>query len=154
MDKSRRRRKILLIVRAARIVLQRPDGKILIIRRSTKNGWDHLKWELPGGKINPNRRIVEGLSREVKEETGLSVVGLSEKDRLQRRDRVNKSGRFAGEHYKEWVYRSAKFRGRVRRGLSDEHNQFKWVTVRGALNHRLTADAQGVFEFLLEQGDV
>jgi 8-oxo-dGTP diphosphatase len=47
------------------------DGeRVLAIRRRDNN-----KWEPPGGILEPNETIIEGLRREVLEETG---IGLSE----------------------------------------------------------------------------
>jgi ADP-ribose pyrophosphatase YjhB (NUDIX family) len=47
-------------------------GKILILRQQNGN------WDLPGGKVNDNESVTDGLIREVWEETHLSVtpVGL------------------------------------------------------------------------------
>jgi 8-oxo-dGTP diphosphatase len=47
-------------------------GKILILRQSNGN------WDLPGGKVNDNESVTEGLIREVWEETNLSIrpIGL------------------------------------------------------------------------------
>jgi len=44
------------------------DNKILLIK-----GKQHRLWELPGGGINPGELILEGLIREVFEETGYKV---------------------------------------------------------------------------------
>ncbi|WP_254273465.1 NUDIX hydrolase [Haloarcula marina] len=45
-----------------------PDGRVLTIRRASDGGW-----ELPGGRINDGEAVVEGLEREILEETGLTV---------------------------------------------------------------------------------
>ena len=46
------------------IVLKNKDGKVLILKHNTG------KWLLPGGKINKGENSLEGLKREIKEETG------------------------------------------------------------------------------------
>lgn len=46
----------------------RPDGRVLAIKRR-----DNSKWEPPGGVLEPHEPILEGLVREVWEETGLQV---------------------------------------------------------------------------------
>lgn len=43
--------------------------RVLAIRRR-----DNDKWEPPGGTLEPNESIVDGLRREVREEVGLEVV--------------------------------------------------------------------------------
>lgn len=52
-------------VSAKAVIISR--GKVLLLKQP--NG----KWDLPGGKLDENENIVEGLIREVKEETGLKV---------------------------------------------------------------------------------
>lgn len=67
-----------LVVVAA--VLER-DGKILIGQR--KSGGRHpLKWELPGGKVEPGEEPRAALVRELREELGIeAVLGDPELDR-------------------------------------------------------------------------
>lgn len=54
----------------------RPDGKVLIVRESSayEDGTEEGKWDVVGGRIEPNETVFEGLVREVKEESGLSVT--------------------------------------------------------------------------------
>lgn len=54
------------------------DGKILLLKRSKpyvsdiqKGFPEKLRWDLPGGRLEPSESIVEGLRREIKEETNL-----------------------------------------------------------------------------------
>ncbi|MBR4082675.1 MAG: NUDIX domain-containing protein [Lachnospiraceae bacterium] len=51
------------------------DEKQLIIQLRKKNGEPEV-YELPGGRINEYERIVDGLKREVLEETGLTVKAI------------------------------------------------------------------------------
>jgi len=46
------------------------SGKILVLRQENGN------WDLPGGKVDENESVVEGLIREVWEETKLSVTPI------------------------------------------------------------------------------
>ena len=48
--------------------------KLLLIHRRKKGG---EYWVIPGGGIEDNETLQQGLSREVKEETGLNVVESS-----------------------------------------------------------------------------
>jgi 8-oxo-dGTP diphosphatase len=55
------------------------DGKILIIRESNNydGGTNKGKYDLPGGKLDPGEYFIDGLKREVYEETGKSVeIGM------------------------------------------------------------------------------
>lgn len=55
------------------------NGKILLLRESSKygEGTQSGNYDVPGGRIKQGERFDESLSREIKEETGLSVnIGL------------------------------------------------------------------------------
>lgn len=52
---------------SAKVVLVSKDGKILIMRKA--NGIP----DLPGGKVDKNEDLFEGLKREIKEEIGLKA---------------------------------------------------------------------------------
>jgi ADP-ribose pyrophosphatase YjhB (NUDIX family) len=51
------------------------NGKVLLLRESSKylDGAELGKWDVPGGRINSEETLREGLVREVKEESGLDV---------------------------------------------------------------------------------
>lgn len=59
-----------LIVVAA--VIER-DGKVLIGQRP-KRDWNGLKWEFPGGKIEPTESPREALARELREELAIEAT--------------------------------------------------------------------------------
>lgn len=49
------------------------DGRVLLVQNRRRDG--SLDWTTPGGVIDPGESVLEGLTREVEEETGLSVTG-------------------------------------------------------------------------------
>lgn len=51
-------------------------GKVLLLRQSSKyeDGANVGKYDVPGGRVEPGQRFDDSLLREIKEETGLSVV--------------------------------------------------------------------------------
>lgn len=61
-----------LIVVATRAVIRDCQGRILFVRR-TDNG----KWVMPSGALELEETILEGMLREVKEETGLDIVAAA-----------------------------------------------------------------------------
>jgi len=54
-------------------ILER-GGKVLLIRRRSKNPMWDKKWEFPAGKIEPGEEARDAVVREFMEETGVEVV--------------------------------------------------------------------------------
>src|SRR6187431_844175 len=60
---------------AAKAIIVNDKGQVLIIREAS-TGPDNTKvgqWGLVGGRLEPGESFLEGLQREVREETGLKV---------------------------------------------------------------------------------
>lgn len=57
---------------AGALIFARDTGRYLFLLRSTKS-WDHT-WGLPGGKINPEENVKQGLEREILEELGGQIL--------------------------------------------------------------------------------
>mgnify|MGYP003132271949 CR=1 FL=1 len=57
----------------AKVVLIDKDNRILMLKRSDYMDRFAGEWDLPGGHLKQNESLFDGLCREVKEETGLSV---------------------------------------------------------------------------------
>jgi 8-oxo-dGTP pyrophosphatase MutT (NUDIX family) len=62
---------------AAYAVLQKSEGKLLLLRRSADSKTNPGRWEPRGGKMEPGERLDEALKREVFEETGLLAANIS-----------------------------------------------------------------------------
>lgn len=62
-----------LFIGAKAVILH--NEKVLLIRESTEytDGTETGKWDVPGGRIQPEEKLHEGLRREVLEEVGLSI---------------------------------------------------------------------------------
>lgn len=60
-----------------KVLLKNNEGKYLIIRRSLEKYPEvtETRWDIVGGRINHGTSLMENLAREVKEETGLELVG-------------------------------------------------------------------------------
>ena len=102
---------------AAKGIIRRDDGAVLILRRSPNAKTDPGAWDLPGGKMERGERLVDALAREVREETGLTIHGARA---------------FHVAHFEKgpaWVtsvtFLCASFEGEVR--LSHEHVEYAWV---------------------------
>lgn len=55
-------------IRLTAVIIE--DGKILLLDQNVN---EHRSWSLPGGKLEENETIEEGLARELLEETGLII---------------------------------------------------------------------------------
>ena len=107
-----------------RALIQNPDGLWLFIRRSATSRHWAGQWEPPGGKMDTGESVDVTLEREVAEETGLQisdmhVVGATE-------------GAVEAARFVVLVLEAKAERQVVR--LSDEHDDFMWVTRREAAN--------------------
>lgn len=62
-----------LFVGAKALIIHK--GKILLLRESSTyaDGTEAGKWDVPGGRIESEEKVREGLVREVKEESGLTI---------------------------------------------------------------------------------
>jgi 8-oxo-dGTP diphosphatase len=102
---------------AAKGIIRRADGAVLLIRRSPTSKTDPDCWDLPGGKMDRGERLVDALAREAREETGLTVQGA----------RPFYVAHFEKEPF--WVtcvtFLCASYEGEVR--LSSEHVEHAWV---------------------------
>ena len=48
------------------------DGRLLLVQNRRRDG--SLDWTTPGGVVDPGETLIDALTREVEEETGLSVT--------------------------------------------------------------------------------
>ena len=88
------------------------NSRILLLQ---KNG--SLKWELPGGHLEPKESFKQAAKREVREETRLVI----DKSRLEKVDKT-KDGEYIQVVYK---YHLA---GKDTVKISDEHVDYRWVS--------------------------
>lgn len=54
-------------------LIRNDNGEYLLLRRSKNSRTQPGKWDLPGGKVDPDETLEETVRREVREETGISV---------------------------------------------------------------------------------
>ncbi len=105
-----------------KILLKNVEGKYLVMLRSAIKYPDAgAQWEFAGGRIDPGTLLIENLTREVKEETGLEVVGEPKLIAAQDILRPTKN-----RHIVRLTYAGEAI-GSV--ALSDEHTDFKWLSI-------------------------
>ena len=94
------------------------ENKFLIVKRSSAAKVFPNCWDFPGGKLEHGETAIEGLKREVREETTLSIfVGKPIFTFIQ-----NPTGHFV----LIIVYETQILQGEVT--LSKEHSEYKWET--------------------------
>lgn len=119
---------ILIRVIDAYIFCKKEDGLLfLILKRAETKIYEHL-WQGVAGKIELGESAPEAAKRELLEETGLTPKQMFVADHVSRfyeahGDRVNLVPVFGIEVVSDIVT------------LSDEHCEFKWVTLEEALEH-------------------
>ena len=131
-------------------VIQRHDGRFLLLRRSEEKDFAADVWECVTGRLEQGEGFEDALRREVQEETGLSV----EIDRI-----LDTTHFYRGEAVPENELVGVLFlcatsnAGALR--TSDEHDDHRWVTTSEALDLLVSDDPstmwmRGGVELLME----
>ena len=129
---DRKSRPRLVLVNRALILNKK--GELLLIQRSKDDTWQPNKWELPGGKLDAGQDISNALEREALEETGLVVVPIDKI--VYMHSEILTKGKYKGLSYIVLVGLTKHIGNRVT--LSDEHQDFAWVSAEQALKYNLT----------------
>lgn len=100
-----------------KVVIRDPEGRCLLLRRSSASRGNPGKWEFPGGKVENGESFDLALLREVEEETGLRVslqrvVGAAD---------VELADRHVAYLFLEGMLEGGQLR------LSSEHEGYSWV---------------------------
>lgn len=62
------------LVNVAKVVVECPDGRVLLLRRSKTDNRRAGQWDFPGGGLNPGESHRDtGAIRETEEEAGLTI---------------------------------------------------------------------------------
>jgi 8-oxo-dGTP pyrophosphatase MutT (NUDIX family) len=101
-------------------------NKILLVKRN--DPFHFGEWEVTYGRLDQHEEILEGLARELKEETGITKFEVIQVLRLWHI--------YRGEKKAENEVMGTTFHIQVSSPtitLSDEHSEFRWVSVEEAL---------------------
>ena len=105
------------------------DGKVLVLREASTNteGTNLGRWHCPGGRINPGEPYLEGLRREVMEETGLEIT-------VQGPLYVGEWFPVIKDQQNQIVaiYFICTLAGGDEVRLSSEHDAYRWITAKEA----------------------
>ncbi len=99
------------------------DGKILVVRRSLDDDFLAGYYELPGGKLDPGETEEDAIRREMAEEVGLRVEPVKRYRKFEYQAGPNSVGTDL-----EYLVRLADGEDIEKLKLSDEHDDYKWVS--------------------------
>lgn len=111
-----------------KILLKNDEGRILLICRSSNKYQEvEQRWDIPGGRIDPGKTLIENLEREVLEETNLKLKGhprlIGAQDIIPNAER----------HIVRLTY-TGQAEGQLR--LSEEHTEYGWFWFEEIYTHK------------------
>jgi 8-oxo-dGTP pyrophosphatase MutT (NUDIX family) len=131
---------------ATKALIVNKEGQVLILREAStyEEGTNVGKYHFPGGRLNPGEPFLNGLKREVDEETGLEIeIGQP---------------LYIGEWWPVIkgvpnqivaIFFVCKAKTESVR-LSDEHDDFQWINPAESKNYNLMPPDNSVIETYLE----
>lgn len=123
------------------------EGKVLILRESGsyQEGTNVGKYDLPGGRLNPGEAVMDGLRREIMEETGLTVEVLGPLAVNEWRPTVR------GEewHVVGMFFLCEAVSSDVR--IGEDHDAYEWINPRAYKEAGVIESLSVVFEAYLKR---
>ena len=117
------------MVAAGAVIELGTTGKILLVQRSRQLDWHPGEWEITYGRIAQFESPEEGLRREIQEELGLTDIEVGG---ILRVWHIYRGSKKAENDLVGITYRCKTLSDTV--VLSDEHEQYTWVTPEEALS--------------------
>ena len=117
------------------------ENKILIIQRSEGDEDFPCLWEIPSGKREPFEKTVDGVKREVMEETGLNVevgdpIGVFD-FKVEKEDEIRDVTQIS------FLVTPI---GGVEVKLSHEHQKFAWITEKEIDNYNISKETKEIIK--------
>ncbi len=126
----------------AKGLIARGDGKVLIVREAGDTyaeGTEEGKWDVVGGRIEDGEKLVDGLLREIKEESGLDVsdglvIGATETFPIIKNEQ---------HHIIRVYYACTTNQSEVI--LSQDHDKYEWIDPQKYADFNIMKDLHKVF---------
>ncbi len=118
------------------------NNRILVLRRSVNDSHNAGLWEFPGGKVDPGEELVNGLKREVLEETGLIIVPNMSIAHVE--SEIVRVGKYAGRLYVQLFYSAVTHAGQLK--ISGEHSAAWWDESNRVADRDLTPESRRALE--------
>jgi ADP-ribose pyrophosphatase YjhB (NUDIX family) len=122
------------------------DGKVLLLSEANYDeGTNSGKWDVPGGRIHDNEPLLDGLNREVFEESGLrqvligDVLGVYETFPTINDEKCHIIRVF----YAAYVNQEPEIT------LSSDHDAYEWVTLADIANKELVSNLKELIHKVL-----
>lgn len=136
--------KVLVIGRA--IIFNRRK-EILLLKRSKSEYFDQGKWEIPGGKFDKDETdLIEATRREVKEETGITILPTRIFVVTVPTDPDNK--RYPGFVMLNYIEIAHVISDEVR--LSEEHKHFKWTKINNLIRDEMAGPTLKIIDYYMD----
>ena len=123
------------------LCLIQKDGKILLQNR-VKTDWQG--YAFPGGHIEVGESIVDAVVREVREETGLTII---DPKLCGIKQFPLKDGKYENGRYLVFLFRADKFSGEV---VSSEEGEMRWIDKRDLHKFNLVQDFDDMLKVMAE----
>lgn len=127
------------VVLVNRCIVRNDSNEILLVQRAKNDSFNPEKWEFPGGKLDIGQDLSNALEREVMEETGLLVVPES-KLNFAESYVIGSKGPYKGFTYVALFGIAHSIGGKLK--LSEEHDDYVWVSYGDALEYDLTLESR------------
>ena len=128
------------LITAGALIFNR-KSQILFVKSNKWKG----QYGIPAGKVHYGEKVIDGLKREIREETDLEVYGIKF---LLRQEIINPKDFFKKSHFVSLNHTCKAKSTNVK--LNNEAQSYKWVTAENALRLELNKPTKELIQYYLK----